>query len=235
MATLRVGTSGYAYKQWKGSFYPEKLPDAGMLRHYAGELSTVEINHSFYRMPVESMLEKWAQQTPAGFHFTLKANQKITHIQKLRGSEDTLKRFLQVASILQEGDRLGPILVQLPPYFRADLAVLEDFLKLRPRAFRFALEVRHASWHTPEFFDLLRRCGTAFCLAETEKDAPPEELTADFVYIRLRKEDYTAKEIAAWRKKFDVWVAGGLDVYVYFKHEDEGVAPALAKKLLAAG
>ena len=235
MATLRVGTSGYAYKPWKGSFYPEKLPDAEMLRFYAGQFRTVEINHSFYRMPVESMVQKWAELAPPGFHFALKANQKITHIMKLRGADDTLRRFLEVASILQEGDRLGPVLVQLPPTFKADLAVLEAFLKLRPRAFRFAFEVRHASWHTPETHDLLRQQQTALCMAETDKEPAPEALTADFAYVRLRKEDYSPKEIAAWRAKFDGWLAQGLDVYVYFKHEDEGKAPALAKQLLGAG
>ncbi len=235
MATLRVGTSGYAYKPWKGPFYPEKLPDAEMLRFYATQFRTVEINHSFYRMPVESMIQKWAEQVPAGFHFALKANQQITHIRKLRGVEETLRRFLEVASILQEGDRLGPVLVQLPPTFKADLPVLDAFLKLRPRAFRFAFEVRHASWHTPETLDLLRSHQTALCIAETEKGSAPEELTADFAYVRLRKEDYSAKEIAAWRTKFDAWLAQGRDVYVYFKHEDEGQAPALARKLLAMG
>lgn len=235
MATLRVGTSGYAYKPWKGPFYPEKLPDAEMLHFYASQLRTVEINHSFYRMPVESMIQKWAEQVPPGFHFALKANQQITHIRKLRGVEQTLRRFLEVASILQEGDRLGPVLVQLPPTFKADLAVLDAFLKLRPRAFRFAFEVRHASWHTPQTLDLLRAHHTALCIAENDKGSAPEELTADFAYLRLRKENYSAQELAAWRAKCDAWLAAGRDVYVYFKHEDQGQAPALARKLLVAG
>src|SRR5437899_10236528 len=145
---LLVGTSGYSYKQWKGSFYPEKLPDREMLSFYAKQFATVEINHSFYRMPTENVLLQWAQTVPEGFKFALKANQQITHIQKLRNCESTLKRFLEAASILGDGDHLGPILVQLPPTFRADLNGLEEFLKLRPRAFRFALEVRHSSWHS---------------------------------------------------------------------------------------
>lgn len=284
MAILRVGTSGYAYKPWKGPFYPEKLPDAEMLRFYSTQFRTVEINHSFYRMPVESMIQKWAQQVPPGFHFALKANQQITHIRKLRGVEETLRRFLEVASILQEGDRLGPVLIQLPPTFKADLPALDAFLKLRPRAFRFAFEVRHPSWHTPETLALLRAHQTALCIAETgqplapapatsgkpkarkskratSRDAvaqasagfpaaestataasdstppalsDPQMLTADFAYVRLRKEDYSAKEIAAWRVQCDAWLAQGRDVYVYFKHEDEGKAPALARNLLAA-
>lgn len=234
MATLRVGTSGYAYKPWKGSFYPEKLPDAEMLRYYAGRFLTVEINYSFYRMPVESMLQKWSEQVGDGFQFALKANQQITHIRKLRGTESTLRRFLEVATVLQAADKLGPVLVQLPPTFKADLAVLEEFLKLRPRAFRFALEVRHPSWHTPEMHDVLRRYETALCLAETDKEPAPDALTADFAYVRLRKEEYKPKEIAAWRARFDAWLAQGRDVYAYFKHEEEGKAPAFAEKLLAA-
>src|SRR3989441_2184264 len=158
---LRAGTSGYAYKEWKGSFYPEKLPDREMLRFYSQHFSTVEINHSFYRMPTERLLVQWAECVPGGFQFALKANQQITHIQKLRNCESTLKRFLEAASILGDGDHLGPILVQLPPTFRADIDGLEEFLKLRPRAFRFALEVRHSSWHSDETYALLRQYQTA--------------------------------------------------------------------------
>lgn len=231
-AQLRAGTSGYAYKEWKGSFYPEKLPDRDMLRFYSQHFSTVEINHSFYRMPTERLLVQWAECVPGGFRFALKANQQITHIQKLRNCESTLKRFLEAASILSDGDHLGPILVQLPPTFRADLNVLEEFLKLRPRAFRFALEVRHSSWHSDETYALLRQCQTALCLAETEKESPPEVLTADFVYVRLRRETYTPKQLSAWRARFDSWLRQGIDAYVYCKHEDAGKAPAYARSLL---
>ncbi|HET6931203.1 MAG TPA: DUF72 domain-containing protein, partial [Candidatus Acidoferrum sp.] len=139
---LRVGTSGYSYKQWKGSFYPEKLPDREMLSFYSGQFKTVEINHSFYRMPTESVLLQWAKSVPEGFKFALKANQQITHIKRLRGCEETLKRFLEVASVLNDGDHLGPVLVQLPPNFKFDQPLLEDFLALRPQAFLFAFEVR---------------------------------------------------------------------------------------------
>jgi len=145
MAELRGGTSGYAYKEWKGSFYPEKLPDREMLGFYGQQLRTVEINHTFYRIPTEKVLEAWAESVPLGFHFVLKANQKITHIQQLRDCRETLRRFLETASVLARRELLGPILFQLPPTFRADAALLEDFLQLRPRAFRFALEVRHPS------------------------------------------------------------------------------------------
>jgi uncharacterized protein YecE (DUF72 family) len=234
MAELRVGTSGYAYKQWKGSFYPEKLPDKDMLAFYGQQFRTVEINHCFYRMPVESMVARWGEQVPDGFQFALKLNQRITHIQKLRGAAETLKRFLEAASVLQPQDKLGPILVQVPPTFKADAAVLDEFLSLRPRAFRFAFEVRHASWHSEETYALLRRHQTALCIAETEDTRAPETLTTDFAYLRLRKEEYTPQEISAWRARIDAWLAQGIDVFVYLKHEDEGRAPALARRLLEA-
>lgn len=203
-----------------------------MLHFYSQHFSTVEINYTFYHMPAERVLEQWTASVPAGFQFALKVNQQITHIHKLRNSEATLKRFLEAASVLADGDHLGPILVQLPPTFRADLNVLEDFLKLRPRAFRFALEVRHASWHTEETYALLRRHRTALCLAETDKETPPEVLTADFAYVRLRREAYTSKQLSAWRERFDAWLGRGIEVYVYCKHEDAGKAPAYARRLL---
>ena len=231
---LRVGTSGYSYKQWKGSFYPEKLPDREMLSFYSKQFSTVEINYTFYRMPTESTLLNMAKSVPQSFCFALKANQKITHIQRLRNCESTLKRFLEVASVLNDGDHLGPVLVQLPPNFKFDRPLLEDFLALRPPAFRFAFEVRHASWYTEETYAVLRKHETALCLSETDKQTPPDVITADFTYVRLRLEDYTAKQLKTWRKRFDAWLAKGVDVYVYCKHEDEGKAPEYARQLLGS-
>jgi uncharacterized protein YecE (DUF72 family) len=203
-----------------------------MLAFYAKQFSTVEINHSFYRMPVESMLLNWAKSVPEGFRFALKANQQITHIKRLRNCEETLKRFLEVASVLQDGDHLGPVLVQLPPTFKFDKPLLEEFLALRPPAFRFAFEVRHPSWYTEETYAVLRERGTALCLAETENDTPPDVLTADFAYVRLRREDYTVEQLKVWRTRFDNWLARGVDVHVYCKHEDSGKAPAYARVLL---
>ena len=229
---LRVGTSGYAYKEWKGSFYPEKFPDREMLHFYAQQFSTVEINHTFYRMPAENVLLQWAKSVPQGFRFALKANQQITHIQRLRNCESTLKRFLEVASVLNDGDHLGPILVQLPPTFKFDRALLAEFLALRPAAFLFAFEVRHASWYTEETYTLLRQHETALCLAETDERVPPEILTAGFTYVRLRRENYSPKQLDAWRKRFDILLRQGVDVFVYCKHEDAGKAPAYARRLL---
>jgi uncharacterized protein YecE (DUF72 family) len=229
---LYVGTSGYAYKPWKGTFYPEKLPDKEMLKFYASQLLTVEINYSFYQMPKESTLEGWASNVPESFQFALKANQKITHVARLRNCESTLKRFLEVSSVLQEGNRLGPILVQLPPNFKFDPALLAEFLALRPTAFRFAFEVRHASWYTEETYQLLGKFDTALCLAETDDTTPPDVVTAGFAYVRLRREEYSAKELAAWRKRFDTWNRQGVDVYCYVKHEDAGKGPKYARQLL---
>jgi len=202
-----------------------------MLSFYGQQFATVEINHSFYRMPTEKLLQQWATSVPDGFQFALKANQQITHVLRLRNCESTLKRFLEAASVLHEGEHLGPILVQLPPTFKFDGALLSEFLKLRPPAFRFAFEVRHASWYTEETYALLRQHETALCLAETDEQTPPEVLTAGFVYVRLRRENYTPKQLAAWRKRFDPWLQSGVDVYVYCKHEDAGKAPAYARQL----
>ena len=203
-----------------------------MLSFYSRQLSTVEINHSFYRMPTEKLLQQWATSVPEKFQFALKANQQITHILRLRNCESTVKRFLEASSVLHEGDHLGPILVQLPPNFKADLPLLEELLKLRPAAFRFAFEVRHASWYAEETYSLLRKYGTALCLAETEEQIPPDVLTADFTYVRLRSENYTPKQLSAWRKRFDNWLGQGVDVYAYCKHEDAGKGPAYARRLL---
>lgn len=234
MAELRVGTSGFAYKPWKGAFYPADLPDDEMLRYYAGQFSSVEINSTYYRFPTEGMLQKWAQMVPAGFQFAMKANQRITHMKMLRDAEATMKSFMQIVSVLNQGSHLGPILVQLPPWFRADNTVLEEFLKVRPPAFRFALEVRHASWYTEETYEILRRYQTALCLAETDHFTPPDVVTSDFVYLRLRRDDkeYSRAELDAWRARFDVWVEQGLDVYAYFKHEESAKGADYAYQVL---
>jgi uncharacterized protein YecE (DUF72 family) len=183
-------------------------------------------------MPTENLLLNWAKQVPEGFRFALKANQQITHIKRLRDCESTLKRFLEVASVLNDGEHLGPILIQVPPNFKFDRPVLEDFLRLRPPAFLFAFEVRHPSWYTEETYGVLREHNTALCLSETDKQSPPDVITAGFTYVRLRLENYTPAQLTAWRQRFDNWLAQGIDVYVYCKHEDEGKAPADARFLL---
>ena len=226
--TLRVGTSGYAYKEWRGPFYPEKLPGAKMLEFYSRRFATVEINYTFYRLPSAKTVAGWIPQTPDTFTFALKGNQKITHIQRLRNPEELLKAFFEGARPLAEAGRLGPVLFQLPPNMRADLKLLEDFLAVLPRGVRSAFEFRHASWYTDALLECLRARGASLVIAETAEFCPPLEPTADFIYFRLRKEDYTPAELAAWRERFDGWLEQGRDLFVYFKHEDSGKAAAYA-------
>jgi uncharacterized protein YecE (DUF72 family) len=234
MAQLRVGTSGYAYKEWKGKFYPATLRQRDWLAYYSQQFPTVEINHTFYQMPREATLETWSQSVPSDFQFALKGNQRITHVQKLTNAEALVRRFLEAASVLGAGRHLGPILFQLPPSFPVQLEALEQFLRLRPRAFRFAIEFRHPSWLEPSTYRLLREHQTALCLADTDEQAAPEVVTTDFVYVRLRRENYTAAELTRWREQLQEWVGEGRDVYAYLKHEEAGRGPAYARRLLGA-
>lgn len=231
MAELYVGTSGYAYKEWKGRFYPPRLPASQMLRFYSQRLTTVEINYTFYRLPAPATLEEWLKATPAHFKFALMANQRITHSQRLQGSELALRRFLQVATQLALANRLGPILFQLPADFTCDLERLDAFLGLRPRAARFAFHFQHSSWFTDEVYAMLRRHHTAIALVETDETAPPVVSTADFIYLRLQRAAYTDAELKLWKEKLDTWRATGHDVYAYFKPKEPGRGPAYAQCL----
>ncbi|MFQ5817022.1 MAG: DUF72 domain-containing protein [Terriglobia bacterium] len=233
MAELLVGTSGYAYPEWKGKFYPARLPAKQQLGFYSQQFRTVEINYTFYRLPAAHTLSAWVAATPAGFQFALKANQRITHVQRLRDVDAPLRRFLEAATVLALEKRLGPLLFQLPPDFALDLERLEEFLAQRPRAARFAVEFRHSSWFTDEVYALLRRHQTALCLAETDETSAPDLLTTNFTYLRLRRGRYRDAELHAWRKKLEAWRAAGTDVYVYFKHEEAGRGPTYARRLLA--
>jgi uncharacterized protein YecE (DUF72 family) len=221
------GTSGFSYKEWKGRFYPEDLPDSEMLRFYSSRLPAVEINNTFYRMPRASLLESWAEQVPDGFSFALKAAQQITHRKRLKDAGDAVSYFLQVATTL--GDRLGPVLFQLPPNLKKDLPRLTDFLAALPRSFRAAFEFRHESWFDEEVFAALSAAGAALCWAEDEELATPNRSTAGWGYLRLRRQDYGEAEVAAWadRIRSQTWS----DAYVFFKHEDEGTGPQLAGRL----
>lgn len=231
---FRVGTSGYAYKEWKGPFYPEKLPESKMLEFYSRRFATVEINYTFYRLPSAKTVEGWIPQTPDGFTFALKGNQKITHIQRLRNPDDLLRAFFEGARPLAEAGRLGPVLFQLPPNMKADVKLLEDFLAALPKGIRAAFEFRHASWYTDAMLEALSARGAALVIAETEEFCAPLEATANFIYFRLRKEDYPAAELQAWRQRFENWLAEGRDLFVYFKHEDSGKATAYAGAVLGA-
>jgi uncharacterized protein YecE (DUF72 family) len=224
-----IGTSGFQYAEWKGTFYPPDLPANKMLPYFAGRLSTTEINYTFHRIPSPKTIENWLAQTPANFRFALKAPQKITHFAKLRDCHDTMAYFCRVISAL--GDRLGPVLFQLPPNFKKDAEVLSAFLRELP-AIRAAFEFRHASWLDEEIFALLRSRNVALCLADTEKLPAPTVATADYGYLRLRREDYTNEDVARWidfvRQKEGDW----RETFVYFKHEESGVGPKLAGQMM---
>jgi uncharacterized protein YecE (DUF72 family) len=227
--SLYVGTSGYSYKEWKGTFYPEDLPDKQMLRFYGERFHSVEINNTFYRMPKASVLEGWAEEVPADFRFVLKASQRITHMQRLKDAGDSVAYLLKVAGALKE--RLGPLLFQLPPYLKKDLPRLREFLALLPRERPAALEFRHESWLDSEVFDLLREHRVALCIAEAEEGVEiPFVSTADWGYLRLRRPDYGDTELKVWVKRLrdQTW----RDTFVFFKHEEEGMGPKMAKRFL---
>jgi len=226
---LYVGTSGYSYKEWKGTFYPEDLPDKQMLHFYAERFSAVEINNTFYRMPKPAVLEAWASEVPACFKFVLKAPQRITHMQRLKDSGDSVSYLLKVAAALKE--RLGPLLFQLPPFLKKDMPRLRDFLPLLPLECRAAFEFRHQSWFDDEVFTLLREHQKALCIAEAENELEiPFISTADWGYLRLRRPDYGDPELKAWGERLQEhkW----RDSFVFFKHEEEGKGPAMAKRFL---
>lgn len=225
---LYVGTSGYSYKEWKGPFYPEDLPEKRMLHFYGEHFRTVEINNTFYRMPRASVLEAWAGEVPPGFKFVLKAPQRITHIQRLKDAGDSVDFLLQIAGGLK--DRLGPILFQLPPWFQKNTAVLREFLPLLIDC-RAAFEFRHASWFDDEIFSLLREYHVALCVAEADNDLKvPFVPTADWGYLRLRRTDYGVPELKQWAER--VRTQNWQEAFVFFKHEDEGRAPQLARQFL---
>jgi uncharacterized protein YecE (DUF72 family) len=224
-----VGTSGYSYKEWKGSFYPEDLSAKRMLAYYGERFRTVEINNTFYRMPKVPVLEAWAGEVPIDFKFVLKAPRQITHIHRLKDTADSLSYLLETAETLK--DRLGALLFQLPPNLKKDVQRLRDFLDLLPSRHRTAFEFRHQSWFDDEVFGLLRDHQAALCIAEAENDLEvPFVATADWGYLRLRRPDYDDAELRKWVHL--VLEQGWQDSFVFFKHEDEGKAPEMAKRFL---
>jgi uncharacterized protein YecE (DUF72 family) len=227
-----VGTSGYNYPEWKGSFYPQKMSAKKMLPYYAERFATVEINYTFYRMPNEKILAGWDAETPPGFRLTLKAPKRITHIARLTNCAELLQYFLKTAATL--GPKLGAILFQLPPYFRKDLAVLDGFLDQLPPDTCAAFEFRHASWMDAEVFARLKARNVALCVADSEKFSTPVEITADYGYFRLRDEGYTPAQLSKWATVIRTQAARCTDVFVYFKHEEAGKGPEFASILLEA-
>lgn len=225
-----VGTSGYSYPEWKGNFYPPDLPAQQMLRFYGERFHTVEINNTFYRMPQPSLLEGWASEVPPDFLFTLKVPQRITHLKRLRDVDDSLAYLFEVAGVLR--GRLGPLLFQLPPDFAKDLALLRGlFQAVPPQQYRLAFEFRHPSWFDDEVFALLRRHQAALCCAEAEGGLEvPLVATAEWGYLRLRRQDYDAADLETWiqRVRAQPW----REAFVYFKHEDQATGPLLARQFI---
>jgi uncharacterized protein YecE (DUF72 family) len=224
----RVGTSGYSYAPWKGSFYPEDLKAADMLRYYTGQFPTVEINNTFYRMPNAATIQRWADETPPSFSFVLKAPRRLTHEKRL-ADPDSAAYFFKTAGLLAE--RRGPTLFQLPPFFKKDVVRLSDFLALVPEGRRVAFEFRHPTWFDDEVYDALRAKGAALCLADTD-EAPITGLvtTTDWGYLRLRRVAYDDAALDAWaqRVREQPWK----EAWVFFKHEDAGTGPKLARQLI---
>lgn len=227
---LFVGTSGFAYKEWKGDFYPEGTKDKEMLAYYSTVLSSVEINYTFRRMPAETTCNGWREQAADGFLITLKASQRITHYKRLIEVGEDVDEFVRLARLL--GDKLGTILFQLPPNFAYNRDVLRGFLATLSPVARYAMEFRHDSWKDSEVTEALSEAGVAVCAAETE-DKTLEEIPviAPHAYLRLRKEEYSSEELSNWARRIAPLLEKGTDVFCYFKHEGGGVGPAYALAL----
>jgi len=227
MMKIYVGTSGYAYKEWKGKFYPEKISSKDMLRFYSERLNTVEINNTFYRMPKESVLLSWAEQVHGDFVFALKAPQVITHLKRLRDVSEETKYLFRTLSVL--GRKLGPVLFQFPKSFRAARPVLEDFLALILGDMACAFEFRSPSWLDDEILDLLRKKGASLCIGDSDEN-PAHEIvsTTSWGYLRLRRSDYTDADLSQWMERIlsQKWERA----FVFFKHEDEAGGAEMAMR-----
>ena len=228
MGEIYTGTSGWAYGSWKPDFYPAKLSAAQFLNHYASRLNSVEVNYTFRQIASEELLLRWAEATPADFRFAVKAHQRITHIKRLRDPAETTAEFLASLEPLRKAKKLGPVLFQLPPNFKCDVARLREFLAAVPSWVRATFEFRHESWFSEEVYAALRKAGAALCLAESEELKTPEVVTADFHYLRLRKQRYSRKAVAQRVRK----LARSGDVFVYFKHEETPEGALHAEALL---
>jgi uncharacterized protein YecE (DUF72 family) len=229
MKNLYVGTSGYSYKEWKGSFYPEKLAAKDMLSYYAERLKAVELNNTFYRLPQRSMVESWKEQVPDDFLFSVKASQRITHFKRLKEAGEATTYMLDTISAL--GDRLGVVLFQLPPNMKKDLERLGSFLELLPKGLKATFEFRHPTWFDDEVLGLLKQHDRALCVSDTD-DLPVNQIdkTAGWGYLRLRRVNYSPTDLTEWIKRIKAqkWET----TFVFFKHEDEGTGPKLAAEFL---
>lgn len=225
MPRILIGTSGFSYNEWKGIFYPEDLAPKDYLSFYSKHFKTTEINNTFYKIPSRQLTEKWHEVVPNDFSFTLKLSQRITHQKRLKNVEDEMMLFLDGAAGI--GEKLGPILVQLPPYFRKDDAVLKDFVSNYANRGKLAFEFRHESWFVDSTYDLLAEYGCALATVETEEGSAIRKGTGSFIYIRLRKGEYDNQELEDWRS----WITEqSKDVYCYIKHDEK--APIVAERFL---
>ena len=235
MGTIRVGTSGYTYGHWRGVFYPEGLPNKDLLKFYAQSFDTVEINSSFYRLPKATTFLSWYAQTPKGFLFSLKASRFITHIKKLKDSQQPWELFLKRAKNLRE--KLGPILFQFPPLWKKNLERLERFIQCIPKDLKATVEFRHPSWFSEEIYALLKKQNVALTIADTPEYPMEERLTADFIYLRfhghrkLYVSNYSEKELQSWARKIRRWRKSGKSVYAYFDNDAFGRAVKNALRL----
>jgi uncharacterized protein YecE (DUF72 family) len=232
MAQLLVGTSGWAYPSWKPAFYPQKLAQTKFLTYYSGQLNTVEVNLTFRQLLKETTAQKWISQTPEHFRFGIKAHQVITHIKRLKKTEDFVPRFLSTIEPLAQAGKLGPVLFQLPPNLKADPKLLEEFMTTIPRVIPTAFEFRHESWFGDDIFSLLKQHNRALCVAETEERVTPDIVTADFCYYRYRKPEYSPEERQAMVHRMHEHLANGRDTYSYFKHEETPQGALYAVELL---
>ena len=229
---LLAGTSGYAFKEWKGDFYPDHLTDDEWLGYYAGRFPTVEINNTFYRLPKRTVLLDWAARVPEPFIFAIKASQRITHFARLKEECAEAVEFL-LGNTAVLGNRMGPILFQCPPNLKKDVSRLRGFLALLPRGRRYTIEFRHVSWFEDDVFDALRERDVALCLSEQEDFAVPVHPTASWGYLRLHRTDYDADALATWAKR--IAMSGWSDAYVYFKHDEgAGSGPPAVDAFVAA-
>jgi uncharacterized protein YecE (DUF72 family) len=226
---LLAGASGYSFKEWKGVFYPDKIDADAMLPWYAERLPTVEINNTFYRMPKTSVLEHWAAITPAGFRFSIKASQRITHMARLKAESATEPLGYLYGNLSALGEKRGPVLFQLPPNLKKDLPRLTAFLGLLPADHSAAFEFRNDTWFTDDTYEALKSAGAALCLSEREDNAaPPLVQTTDWGYVRLRLENYSDDDLKQWVRTLEA--TGWRETYVYFMHEP--TAPEYARKLM---
>jgi uncharacterized protein YecE (DUF72 family) len=232
MAKIFAGTSGWAYPSWKPDFYPQKLAQKKFLNHYSTQLNAVEVNFTFRQLVKDTTLQNWLAETPDNFHFTIKAHQVITHIKRLKSTEDFVPRFLSTIAPLESAGKLGPVLFQLPPNLKADRALLADFLKLLPKPLSAAFEFRHPSWFSDEIYETLREHPAALCVAETEELTTPEVVTAGFVYYRFRKPNYPPDERKQMIERIQHHLGEGRNVFAYFKHEETPEGAIYARELL---